>query len=230
MLERAYDALGQLISQPTVLTLSVRPIDAIAALFVVLALRAFLVPQKRRRDTEPASALQYVFLPFTALIDLGAWIIGSVAEDVIIRVLESERIQRSFVSASCAVLQSSKFRGSFQEFLESEHVKESCARVVQVVAESDEVAKGIHCGALNTGMIAALGVARQVPLVGRFVPPAESKESPLSPRVPPPQAFVDLPTTSARFRGRSADPRDRGFSSLSASTKASSSQASSSDD
>lgn len=227
MLTTAAEALGQQLTQPSVLTLQVSPLHAIALLLLVLVLRA-CVPRRRRRDVE--ADVPAVFLPVVALVDAVAAIIGYVVESVIIHILESERIQNAFVSASCAVLQSPKFRVYFQEFLESEHVKESCARVVQVVAETPEVAQGIHVGALNTGMIAALGVARQVPLVGRFVPKdkAEAKESPLSPRVPPPQAYMDLPSR-ARFRSQSADIRDRGLSSLSASTKASS-QASSSDD
>lgn len=133
-------------------------------------------------------------------------------------------------------MESPKFRDSFQEFLESEHVKGSCARVVQDIAESHEVAQGISSGALNTGIFAALGVARQVPLVGRFVP-AQTKgdhdwDNPLSPRAEkppaaPPQNFVDIApdrtswtASRARWRGHSAEPRDRGFSS--ASTQASS--------
>lgn len=204
-------------SQLTEPTFQVRPIDAIAALFAVVVVTVFLC---RPQSTSTRRPVMGIFVGWIASI------VGYIVEEVTIRLLGSARIQHSFVSASCKVLESPMFRDSFQAFLESEHVKESCARVVQDIAETPGVAQGIHAGALNTGMIAALGVARQVPLVGRFVPPAmESKGDMyadiLSPRRgAPPQAFVDIPTR-ARIRGLSADGvRDRGLSS--ASTQASS--------
>jgi hypothetical protein len=215
-------------------TLQLRPIDAIGAFIVVIVVTVFFC---RNLDSNGSNRRPFM----RACVDWIGYLVGCVVEDVTVRILESARIQRSVVSASCSIMESPKFRDSFQEFLESEHVKASCARVVQDIAETPGVAQGISSGALNTGMIAALGVARQVPLVGRFVPPAADTKgdreahhwenmghmvSPLSPR--PTQAYLDIPHGSPRARthGHSADaecrtPRDRGLSS--ASTQASSS-------
>lgn len=231
------------LTQPT---LQLRPIDVLAALVAVVGLTAFLCLRAVTRAPAPPSGRRPYEYPRSGVFDRIVWVIGCVVEDVAIRILDSARIRRAVVSASCAILRSPEFRDQFQEFLESEHVKESCARVVQDISEHPDVAQSINVGALNTGMIAALGVARSVPLVGRFVPGAADRNA--SPERPTPrptprlalppsptgatsrrQVFRDVPKSPRTRRSRSADARDRGFSSLTESTQASSEASSSAD-